>query len=61
MKAFYGMLVIFILCSTCYISVDSQIDTNVKCSGSSKCVKICIDRYNTRGAKCINGRCTCYP
>nr|WDU65854.1 putative KTx Tcis9 [Tityus cisandinus] len=60
MKAFYSMLMIFILFSMCYISVDSSVHTNVKCTTSSKCVQICIDRYGTRGAKCINSRCTCY-
>nr|WDU65853.1 putative KTx Tcis8 [Tityus cisandinus] len=61
MKALYGILVIFILCSMCYISVDSQINTNVKCSGSSQCRKPCINLHNTAGHKCINGRCKCYP
>uniref|UniRef100_A0A1E1WVW2 Putative potassium channel toxin n=1 Tax=Tityus obscurus TaxID=1221240 RepID=A0A1E1WVW2_TITOB len=60
MKAFYGMLMIFVLCSMCYILVDSQYNTHVKCSESSECLEVCKDEYGYRVNKCNNGRCTCY-
>nr|WDU65852.1 putative KTx Tcis7 [Tityus cisandinus] len=62
MKAFYGMLMIFVLCSMCYILVDSQITLNdVTCKTSLECRNPCIARHGTAGHKCMHGRCKCYP
>nr|WDU65856.1 putative KTx Tcis11 [Tityus cisandinus] len=60
MKAFYGILMIFVLCSMCYISVDSNVILNVKCNQTSQCTAPCKIKRNTPNHKCINGLCHCY-
>nr|WDU65855.1 putative KTx Tcis10 [Tityus cisandinus] len=62
MKDFYGMLMIFVLCSMCYISVHSQLDLeDVSCVHGDDCVEPCKKALNSTKGKCINDICTCYP
>uniref|UniRef100_A0A1E1WVQ0 Putative potassium channel toxin n=1 Tax=Tityus obscurus TaxID=1221240 RepID=A0A1E1WVQ0_TITOB len=60
MKAFYGILMIFVLCSICYISVDSQTHSDIICNTTRQCRTPCFIKHNRTASKCQNGKCTCY-
>nr|A0A218QX22.1 RecName: Full=Putative potassium channel toxin Ts22; AltName: Full=Putative KTx; AltName: Full=Tityustoxin-22; Flags: Precursor [Tityus serrulatus]WLF82711.1 putative KTx [Tityus melici] len=59
MKAFYGILIIFILISM--IDLSQQVFINATCTVSSQCRPKCIEAIGQAASKCINRKCKCYP
>uniref|UniRef100_A0A0C9QKU6 TSA: Tityus bahiensis Tbah02163 mRNA sequence n=1 Tax=Tityus bahiensis TaxID=50343 RepID=A0A0C9QKU6_TITBA len=59
MKAFYGILIIFILISM--LDLSQQVFINARCRGSPECLPKCKEAIGKSAGKCMNGKCKCYP
>nr|WDU65868.1 putative KTx Tcis23 [Tityus cisandinus] len=57
MKVFYGILVIFILCSIFHLS--QEIIIGQRCYRAPDCFSACKLAVGKPTGKCTNGRCDC--
>uniref|UniRef100_A0A0C9S3A0 TSA: Tityus bahiensis Tbah02600 mRNA sequence n=1 Tax=Tityus bahiensis TaxID=50343 RepID=A0A0C9S3A0_TITBA len=61
MQIFYGLLLMFVLCSSIHLSEQwCSTCLDLACGASRECYDPCFKAFGRAHGKCMNNKCRCY-